>query len=115
MSTDELDELIEQLKEVRLQERKLQDKAESILQRITSVRARSQRAIRSTTANQDIGLSVGDYILITNKITTPPGRDANIDDRKGVINRIELPWVYFTTNNGFETKRYAKNLKKIQN
>ena len=128
--SDNLDDLIEQLKNIRIQEEqiwkqeeKLREEADHVLLRIQSVRRGQQELTRQVQAQQEttgqiaktaLGpLRKGDRIYITNKITTPPGREADINDRQATVTLVTNPWVYFTTDNGFETKQYAKNLCKI--
>jgi len=121
MTTNKLDNLIEQFSNVRIQEKKvkeqariLEEKADIILQKIKTFWSRSIR-VTSRPIIQDSGFEIGDYVFIANKITSPPGREVNLNDRKAIVTRIDHPWIHFRTLNGFDTKRYAKNLKKIPN
>jgi hypothetical protein len=115
MQRDELDELIKQLRDVRLQQEQLRTQEDQILQRIITETSRGQQTSRTEVTDEDERkFSTGDQIVITNKISIPTGRTANIDDRRGVVLYTKEPWIYIRTNNGFETKRYAKNLKKLK-
>ena len=109
MSNRTVDQLIQKLKEIRIQETKVLDQLE---------KARSQethRALQAPTINTNSNIfKKGDEVNITNKIRLPKGRTVTSNDHLAVVSNTRGDKVYFTTNNGTKTWRLYKNLQLYQ-
>ena len=124
MSEDRIDDLIKRLKNLQIQERQLnqqlkhvQEEQEQIVLRLSTLRAKekktSQKTPRTADSNQTSTFEIGNQVQIINNILQPFNIMANLDNRRGIVTRVSNPWVYLTTNNRFETKKYSKNLRKL--
>jgi hypothetical protein len=116
-----IDELIHQLKALRLQEEAIRIQQESIhiqekavLHRLVAAREKESRAQgrngqqpRSTLPTTTV-FSVGDKVVITNIAV----RTANIGDRLGTVTKITNKRVFLRTENGKYTNRAPKNLRQ---
>ncbi len=54
---------------------------------------------------------IGDSVEITNSITSPVNRIADINDRRGTIYKITKKRIFIRTINGGNTRRAPQNLK----
>jgi hypothetical protein len=112
MSNDSVDDLINQLDQLRIQET-------NILQRLVTARERETRArARETPARrqeaEDDNFSFGDRIQITNKVRLSFGRAVTINDRRAIVTSTTPTRVYFRTVNGTNTWRARANLRKVR-
>jgi putative ribosome biogenesis GTPase RsgA len=104
MPDETVDELIEQLKRIKLQE-------SSVLERLTQARRRESDVQRT-------GYVEGDRVRINNTIKAPFGRLANSRDRTATVLHTRTTnnqtKVFIRTDNGAKTWRLEKNLSRIQ-
>jgi hypothetical protein len=104
MPNKTVDELIEQLKSIKLQE-------SSVLERLTQARRRERNEQRT-------GYGEGNRVQINNAIKTPAGRVANARDRTATVLHTRTnnnqTKVFIQTDNGDRTWRLEKNLSRIQ-
>jgi hypothetical protein len=112
MSTESVDELINQLESLRIQEA-------NILQRLIAAREREShattRGIRSRETDTEIEpFSVGRRVQATNNIRGTFGRSVTINDKRAFITRVTLTRVYFRTVNGNNTWRSRTNLQIVE-
>ena len=94
---ESVDSLIKQLEALRIQE-------ERVLRRLVAARARETEAD---------GFSVGNRVVITNRISPIFGRNVNINDRRAVITEVTDTKIHFRTINGTTTWRLRKNLRLV--
>ena len=99
--------LIEELRTLRLRENALVDRIEEAATR------RQQEVPRGE--NTQRPYRTGDRVYVTNRIRRPvfAARDwTTIRERTATVARVEGDRVYITTENGTETWRAAKNLRR---
>jgi len=119
MPTETVDELIEQLKRLKVQE-------SDVLERLSRAREREREVQdRTGTPRNPIGtppnttFATGDRVRIANSVKVPFTRSVNARDRTATV-RYTKPHnddetkVFITTDNGFKTWRLEKNLRKLQ-
>jgi hypothetical protein len=114
MSKETVDDLIQQLKNIRLQESEVLDR----LYRARQLEKEEQGAHTDDTASSQ--LKEGDRVTITNNIRTPFGRKANTGDRDSTVLRAkpqtdenaDTVRIHIRTDNGFTTWRLKKNLRR---
>ena len=110
MSTDNVDDLIKQLEEIKLQET-------TVLRRLVIARASEVRAASTQEPSQPgsepatSSFRIGDQVEITNRVNKPFGRNADINDRKGAVIKLTKHRVFIRTVNGGTTNRAPQNLK----
>jgi lysyl-tRNA synthetase class I len=105
MPTETVDELIEQLKNIKIQE-------DTVLEKLSQARRQEKETQENT---QGAKYSVGDWVFIKNTVRKPVGRSVNTNDRKATVlyttsdgNQTK---VYIRTDNGTRTWRLEKNLR----
>jgi hypothetical protein len=110
MPTESVDQLIEQLKDLKVQESELFEK----LSRARRQEREAQQKERTSSAKY----AVGDRVRVTNNIKVPLGRSANTRDRTATVlyskSVRDDTKVFIQTDNGFKTWRLEKNLSKIR-
>jgi hypothetical protein len=106
MPTETVDELIEQLKNIKIQE-------DTVLEKLSQARRQERKTQEKNT--QGTKYSVGDRVFIKNTIRKPVGRSVNTNDRKATVLHTTLDGnqtkVYIQTDNGTRTWRLEKNLR----
>jgi hypothetical protein len=127
MSQDTVDDLIKQLKQVRIeadeiraQEARIRLREERIIQRLE--RAREQEAERTATRQGKIQVSseprakfnIGDRVKIINKISVPSHRNSNVNDRRATVTSVKEDKIYIRTDNGYDTWRLSKNIVHLK-
>jgi hypothetical protein len=117
-NNDTIRNLIEELRQLRLQEQVVLDNLDRILTNNDNVAARPVTRLQNHPPEPphplDTGFNIGDRIAITNKITKPVNRPANRGDRVGVITKIENRRISIRTNNGNNTWRAPNNIRKLR-
>ena len=103
MTQSEVDSLIQQLNELRIEEQRVLDQLVPARQR--------ERVAHTTTQSTRRPFRVGDRVTITNNIAKVSDRRANQDDRDSVVTKVEGEKIYLLTNNGFPTWRKSKNVR----
>ena len=103
MTQSEVDSLIQQLNELRIEEQR-------VLDRLVSARQR-ERAEHTTNRSTRRTFRVGDRVTITNAIAKNSDRQANQNDRDSVITKVDGEKIHLLTNNGFPTWRKSKNVR----
>jgi hypothetical protein len=111
MSNESVDDLINQLKPLRIQEA-------SILQRLIAARERESLATTRGTHTRETDteiepFSVGRRVQVTNNIRGTFGRSVTINDKRAFITRVTLTRIYFRTVNGNNTWRSRTNLRIV--
>jgi hypothetical protein len=112
MPIETLDILLEQLKALRIQE-------DRVIEKITQARAQEKRAQGASTTSKARASAYepGDRVRIQNSITKPFTRRANTGDRDSTVQYTltakDSTKVFIRTDNGFNTWRLEKNLRKI--
>ena len=105
MPTETVDELIEQLKKIRLQEN-------SVLEKLSQARKQEKETQKKHTQATKYG--VGDRVYIQNTVKKPVGRRVNMHDRKATVLHTKSEGnktkVFIQTDNGDKTWRLEKNL-----
>jgi hypothetical protein len=119
MSNETVDDLIQQLKNIRLQESEVLDR----LYRARQLEKEEREANTDGPPTPSSQLKEGDRVTITNGIRTPFGRRANIGDRNSTVLRaqhqdeqnlfVDTIRIHIRTDNGFTTWRLKKNLRRI--
>jgi len=109
MSDNPLEELVQELRRLRINQRRLEDENRILVRRINQLTAR-ETEIRSTNE----GFIIGDRVRITKPSCPGLSRQPNqTTDAIGTITRINLPWVYIQTDSGVKVQRYPKNIRRI--
>ena len=111
MTKETVDNLIEQLKNIRIQETEVLEQ----LCRARQVEKEDAEEHKDTATPK---LKKGDLVTITNNITTPVGRNGNEGDRNSTVLHTKIQTnkairIYIRTDNGFTTWRLEKNLRRI--
>jgi hypothetical protein len=112
MPTETVDTLLEQLNALRIQENK-------VLERIHQARAQEKRThtTEGLGGNEVPTYSYGDRVRIQNAISKPFTRRANAGDRESTVQytltKNDSTKVFIRTDNGFNTWRLEKNLRRI--
>jgi hypothetical protein len=111
MPTETVDQLIEQLKELKIQEN-------AVLERLSRAREQEKKAQNRTGTPRNTTFVSGDRVRITNAVKVPFTRSVNERDKTATV-RYTKPHnaetkVFITTDNGFKTWRLEKNLRKTQ-
>ena len=110
MPTESVDELIEQLKSLKVQENE-------VLEKLSRAREQEKAQTRNRTQGNTT-YEPGDRVRITNTVKVPFTRSANARDRTATV-RYTRPYnkqikVFITTDNGFRTWRLEKILSRIE-
>ena len=129
--SDELPELISQLKSLRIrQARILQQLERAVAQETQVVRQIEDHSGRRTVRtaprppppavvpappiDNAAGFEAGDRVIIHNEVKRRKGRPpVNIYDRRSVVTRVEGDKIFITTDNGFATWRLSKHLRYL--
>jgi hypothetical protein len=111
MPTETVDQLIEQLKRLKVQE-------SVVLEKLSRAREHEKEAQHRTGTPRNTTFVTGDRVRIINAVKVPFTRSANERDKTATV-RYTKPHnaeikVFITTDNGFKTWRLEKNLRKIQ-
>ena len=104
-----VDQLIQKLKQIRIQETEVLEQLEEARARETTSRSPQ---VPPATADPNL-FEEGDQIRITNKVRLPRGRAVTDGDRLAVVTDIQGDKVYFITNNGTKTWRLFKNIRTV--
>ena len=115
MSTETVDDLIKQLKDIRIQENEVLERLYRARQRETGNHG------EQSDGEQSGGFKKGDRVTITNKIRTPFGRRANTGDRNSTVlyvntdnnTTVDNIRIHIRTDNGSTTWRLRKNLRRL--
>ena len=111
MPTESVDQLIEQLKRLKVQEK-------VVLEKLSRAREQEKEAQNRNNARSGTTLEPGDRVRITNTVKVPFTRSVNARDKTATVRYTttnnEQTKVFITTDNGFKTWRLEKNLSKIQ-
>jgi hypothetical protein len=137
MPTETVDQLIEQLKSLKIQEdaileklsraRKHEKEAESrigtkkhekeIENRIGTTQKHEKEAEYRTGTPRNTTFDCGDRVRITNEVRVPFTRSVNARDKTATVrytkSRNEQVKVFITTDNGLKTWRLERNLRKL--
>jgi hypothetical protein len=111
MPTETVDQLIEQLKRLKVQE-------SAVLEKLSRAREHEKETQHRTGTPRNTTFAVGDQVRIINAVKVPFTRSVNERDKTATV-RYTKPHnkeikVFITTDNGFKTWRLEKNLRKIQ-
>ena len=111
MPTESVDQLIEQLKDLKLQE-------SVVLEKLSRARAKEKAQDRNDRAPRSTTYEPGDRVRIINTVKVPFTRSVNARDKTATV-RYTKPHneqikVFITTDNGFKTWRLEKNITKIE-
>ena len=110
MPTESVDELIEQLKNLKVQENE-------VLKKLSRAREQEKAQTRNRTQGNTT-YEPADRVRITNAVKTPYTRSVNARDKTATVRYTrthnEQIKVFITTDNGFRTWRLEKNLSKIE-
>jgi hypothetical protein len=110
MPTETVDTLLEQLKALRIEESK-------VLEKIHQARAQEKRTHQGPNDSESLAYEYGDRVRIQNAISKPFTRRANAGDRDSTVQYTltnnDLTKVFIRTDNGFNTWRLEKNLRRI--
>jgi len=109
MPTESVDELIEQLKDLKLRE-------SDVLEKLSQARRQERETQKNTTQGTTYG--VGDRVYIKNTVKKPIGRSVNANDRKATVLYTKTTAdrnvkVFIRTDNGDKTWRLEKNLNPL--
>jgi hypothetical protein len=111
MPTESVDQLIEQLKNLKVQEN-------VVLEKLSRAREQEREAQNRNRTPQNTTYEVGDRVRITNAVSVPSNQSANARDRAATVRYTKThngqAKVFITTDNGFKTWRLEKNLSNIQ-
>ena len=102
MKNQSVDQLIQELKKIRIQETQ-------VLNQLEVARARETSVIADPNPFKE-----GDQIRITNRIRLTRGRTVTDGDRLAVVTDIQGDKVYFITKNGTKTWRLHKNVRTVK-
>ena len=107
MSDNPLEDLIIELRSLRIENSRLKTKNRDL-----------HRRINAESTNERFhngGYAVGDKVSI-NTLSCPGVHRApnNTTDVVGTIHKIKLPWVYITTESNIKIQRYPKNIKLLK-
>jgi hypothetical protein len=110
MPIETVDTLLEQLKELRIREDK-------VLERIHQARAQERQTQEGSERYETRTYEHGDRVRIQNAISKPFTRRANAGDRDSTVQYTltnnDQTKVFIRTDNGFNTWRLEKNLRRI--
>jgi hypothetical protein len=111
MPTETVDQLIEQLKGLKVQEN-------AVLEKLSRAREHGREAQNRNGTTRNTTFASGDRVRITNAVRVPYTRSVNERDKTATV-RYTKPLhgetkVLITTDNGLKTWRLEKNLRKIQ-
>jgi putative ribosome biogenesis GTPase RsgA len=111
MPTESVDELIEQLKNLKVQEN-------AVLEKLSRAREQEKAQTRNRTP-RNTTYEPGDRVRITNTVKVPFTRSVNERDRTATVRYThpqneQLIKVFIITDNGFKTWRLEKNLRRIE-
>ena len=111
MPTESVDQLIEQLKTLKIQEGVVLEKLSRVREQEKEEQYRNRNP-RSTT------YEAGDRVRITNTVKASFARSVSAQDRTATVRYTkthnEEVKVFITTDNGFKTWRLEKNLSRIE-
>ena len=111
MTDQEIEDLIEELKDVRLQET-------ALLVRLEDANRRRSGRTATTLATETVnGIARGDRVRITNKVKRPanwPSERTWVEAqyRAATVTRVTPEQIFIYTDNGVKTWRAPNNLKK---
>mgnify|MGYP000373522218 CR=1 FL=1 len=112
MPTESVDQLIEQLKDLKLQE-------SVVLEKLSRARAKEKAQDRNDRAPRSTTYEPGDRVRIINTVKVPFTRSVNARDKTATVRYThpqneQLIKVFIITDNGFKTWRLEKNITKIE-
>ena len=106
MPTETVDELIRQLKKIKIQE-------DNVLEKLSQARKQEKETQKKHT--QATKYDVGDRVYIQNTVKKPVGRRVNTHNRKAMVlhtkSKGNKTKVFIPTDNGDKTWRLEKNLQ----
>jgi hypothetical protein len=102
MSNESVDQLIAQLESLKLQET-------TILRKLVAARAQ-ENSNRISEERAEV-FSIGDTVLITNRVRTTSGHAPSSNDKTGIVTKITDKRVFFRTLSGTDTWRARHNLR----
>lgn len=105
MSNESVDELIEQLKELKLKE-------EELLEKIIIARAAEKKSATNINSSQK-QFTVGERVYITNQLGSYIRGKPTVNDRRAFVTKVTKARVYIKTVNGRDTWRSRNNLRIV--
>jgi len=131
MNDTKLATLINELKDLKIQESELKDRESQIIlqiEAITTTRADTteyatvptRHKVTQTTLDTVNGIRQGDRVIIKNKIRKPATCTDNTEWTKekecvATVTRVTKEQIHFVTDNGTNTWRAPNNLSKLDN
>jgi hypothetical protein len=106
MSDQDISQLIQELKELKLRELQVLSSLEALVQLQTV----ESTAVLVATDNTKV-FSIGDSVVITNKVRRPLNRYTNSGDRTAVVTKVSTSCIDIKTTNGSHTWRAPHNLR----
>ena len=111
MPTESVDQLIEQLKDLKLQE-------SVVLEKLSRARAKEKAQDRNDRAPRSTTYEPGERLRIINTVKVPSTRSVHARVKTATVrytmaHNAEIK-VFITTDNGFKTWRLEKNITKIE-
>ena len=110
MPTETVDDLLEQLRRLKIQET-------TVLNKLYQARTKEKGEQGESRNSAPPAYKKGDRVQIRNKISKPFTRRANTGDRDSTVQysltNDNVTKVFLKTDNGFETWRLEKNLERI--
>ena len=113
MEDSRIDDIIAELRSLRLQVARLESELSDERNRPTPPTGPPARL-----ASEDHGYAVGDRVYILNKIKKPATWVSSVawseaEAKKATITAVRTRQIFFTTDNGVETWRAPNNLRKL--
>jgi len=109
MGDNPLEDLIKELRELRIDHRRLEEANRILVRRLNVL---SQREAENRSAND--GYIVGDRVRILKPSCPGQDRPPNLTtDAKGTVIRVNLPWIYIRTDSNITIQRYTKYIKNL--
>ena len=104
MSDNPLEDIIEELRQLRIANEQLRRENRLIKQRLKE---------KQTSASTSRDAIIGDRAKIAKPACPGANRDVTPGDCFGEVARIKLPWAHIKTDSNLHAQRCAKNIKKI--
>ena len=109
MGDNPLEDLINELRELRIDHQRLEQANRILVRRINEL---TQREAENRSAND--GYIVGDRVRILKPSCPSHNRPPNsTTDAKGTVTGINLPWVHIRTDSNINIQRHTKNIQNL--
>ena len=119
----EIDELIEQIQQVRIRDQQAEEeenwiradrlllraKQDRLVQELSKARGLPNRQVAGTSIIP--GINIGDRVVIKNPKPPPRGRAPDPRDAQGILIRVTRCKVFIRTDNGREENRIPDNIR----